>query len=123
MPTADATEKSIKLVKDGTMKVLPGHDLVVAINVNGGAAGRVIDDLLTPVLAELAGIRLPPRTEPPAEPVPFTPQTYVGSYGGPLATYEVTAAEGGRDVTETPKGFAAEVDAKPGGQAPSESTE
>jgi CubicO group peptidase (beta-lactamase class C family) len=91
-------------------RIVPDRGVVVAVNTNGGSAGALLDDVLTPVLAEVAGIRVPPRAVPPAEPVPFRPDGYAGRFAGPLATLEVAVADGGLDVTTIPKGFAAEVD-------------
>ncbi len=45
--------------------------------------------------------------------MPFTPDGYAGSFSGPLVTYEVAAADGGLDITTTPKGFAAEAGEQP----------
>jgi len=94
-------------------RIVPDRDVVVAVNVNGGAAGALLDDVLTPVFAEVAGIRVPERTLPPAEPVPFTPDGLTGSFSGPLVTYDVAAADGGLDITTTPKGLAAEAGEQP----------
>jgi CubicO group peptidase (beta-lactamase class C family) len=93
-------------------RVVPGRDVVVAITVNGGAAAALVDDVLEAVLAETAGVQIPPRLLPPATPVPFTPGPYTGSFESPLIRYEVAAADGGLDVTTIPMGFAAEVDAE-----------
>ncbi|GAA2628032.1 serine hydrolase [Paractinoplanes durhamensis] len=94
-------------------RIVPSRDVVIAINANGGDATPLIDDVLTAVLAETAGIRVPARLRPPAEPVPFDPAPYVGSYEGPVARYDVAAADGGLDITTIPKGLAAELGEKP----------
>jgi CubicO group peptidase (beta-lactamase class C family) len=94
-------------------RIVPDRGVVVAVNANGGAAGALLDDLLTEVFAEVAGVRVPQRTLPPAEPVPFTPDGYLGRFSGPLVTYEVAAADGGLDITTIPKGFAADVGEQP----------
>jgi CubicO group peptidase (beta-lactamase class C family) len=94
-----------------TWRIVPDRDAVVAINVNGGAAGAFIDDVLTAVLESVAGVQVPPRVTPPATPGPFEP--YSGRFSTPLATFEVTPAGDGLDITQIPKGFAAEVDDSP----------
>ena len=94
-------------------RIVPDRNVVVAITANGGGAGGLIDDVLTAVLAEVAGIRVPARPLPPAEAVPFTPGGCAGRYSSPLVTYEVVAVDGGLDITAIPKGFAAEVDPEP----------
>ncbi|GAB1688703.1 serine hydrolase domain-containing protein [Krasilnikovia sp. M28-CT-15] len=94
-------------------RIVPDRGVVVAVTVNGDAAGAFLDDVLTAVFAEVAGIRVPQRPRPPAEPVPFVPDGYAGSFSGPLVTYEVAVAGGGLDITLIPKGFAAEQGEKP----------
>ncbi|GIM89088.1 serine hydrolase domain-containing protein [Paractinoplanes toevensis] len=94
-------------------RIVPGRDVVVAVSANGPDATPLIDDVLAAVLADTAGIRLPERLRPPTEPVPFDPSPYVGSFEGPLARYEVAAADGGLDITTIPRGLAAEVGEKP----------
>jgi hypothetical protein len=94
-------------------RIVPDRGVVVAINANGGAASALLDDVLTAVFADVAGIRVPRRALPPAEPVPFTPNGYPGSFSGPLVTYEVAVADGGLDITKIPKGFAADVGEQP----------
>jgi CubicO group peptidase (beta-lactamase class C family) len=84
-------------------RIVPDRGVVVAVNANGGNAGALLDDVFAPVLAETAGIRLPARRTPPAEPVPFSPDGLTGTYGGPLVDYEVAAADGGLDITLVPK--------------------
>ncbi|MFF5289801.1 serine hydrolase domain-containing protein [Paractinoplanes globisporus] len=91
-------------------RMVPERDVVVAITVNGGAAGGFIDDVLTEVLAATAGVTVPARVVPPPSPVPFRARS--GRFSSPLATYEVSAAGDGLDVTAIPKGFAAEVDSE-----------
>jgi hypothetical protein len=94
-------------------RIVPDRGVVVAVDTNGGAAGALLDDVLTAVFGEVAGIRVPRRTLPPAEPVPFAPDGYAGSFCGPLVTYEVAVADGGLDITTIPKGFAADVGVQP----------
>lgn len=94
-------------------RIVPDRGVVIAANANGGAAGAFFEDLLAPVLAEVAGIRVPPRDLPPAEPVPSAPDGCAGVYSGPLVTYEVAVADGGLAITTVPKGLAAEMGERP----------
>jgi CubicO group peptidase (beta-lactamase class C family) len=95
------------------LRIVPDRGVVVAVNTNGGAGGALLDDLLTAVFAEVAGLRVPPRPLPPAEPVPFSPDGYAGRFDGPLETYEVAAADGGLDITTIPKDFLTEAGERP----------
>lgn len=89
-------------------RIVPGHDVVLALSVNGGASGAFFDDVLAPVLAETTGIKLPARLVPPAAPVPFDPKPYEGAFAGPLVRFDVRATDDGLDVARTPQGVAAE---------------
>jgi hypothetical protein len=84
-------------------RVVPDRDVVVAIATNGGDATAMIDEVLDAVLAATAGITVPPRPVPPADPVPAEPLT--GRYSSPEAAYEVTPADGGLAVTYIPQGL------------------
>jgi CubicO group peptidase (beta-lactamase class C family) len=94
-------------------RIVPHSDVVVAINVNGDAVTALIDDLLAPVLADVAGVRVPARPTAPAEPVLFTPDGYTGRFAGPLVTHDVVAADGGLDVTTAWKAVDARLDEPP----------
>jgi CubicO group peptidase (beta-lactamase class C family) len=89
-------------------RVVPGRDVVVAITTNGGDAPAMIDEVLGAVLAATAGVEVPARPTPPANPVPAEP--LAGRYSSPMAAYEVKPADGGLEVTFTPKGISKEVE-------------
>ncbi|MFC7547737.1 serine hydrolase domain-containing protein [Plantactinospora sp. GCM10030261] len=89
-------------------RIVPDRDVVVAISVNGGDAGPLIDETLAAVLAETAGIRVPARVRPPDTPAEASPD-HAGIFEGPIERYEVKLATGGLDITVIPKGFAAEM--------------
>ncbi|MCU7722552.1 beta-lactamase family protein [Actinoplanes sp. KI2] len=95
------------------LRIVPDRGVVVAVNTNGGAAGALFDDLLTAVLAEVAGLRVPPRPLPPAEPVPFRPDGFAGRFDGPLEAYEVAADDAGLDVTTIPKQLLTDAGERP----------
>jgi CubicO group peptidase (beta-lactamase class C family) len=93
-------------------RIVPDRDVVVALTVNGGAAGALFDDVIPPILAETAGIRVPPRAVPPAEPVDAPAIT--GTFESPVERFEVTAADGGGlHVTTTPRGVAVDFGDQP----------
>jgi CubicO group peptidase (beta-lactamase class C family) len=94
-------------------RIVPDRDVVFAVNANGGGAAALIDDVMTAVLKEVADIDVPRRERPPAEPVPFDANGYTGTFAGPLTTYEVALADGGLDVTTTPKGIATDLGIRP----------
>jgi CubicO group peptidase (beta-lactamase class C family) len=89
-------------------RVVPGADVVVAITTNGGAAPALIDEVLGAVLAATAGVTVPARPVPPANPVPAEP--FAGRYSSPMGTYEVQPADDGLAVTFRPEGIAKEVE-------------
>jgi len=93
-------------------RIVPDRDVVVAINVNGGDAGPLIDEVLAAVFAETAGIRVPARVMPPRTPAEASP-AHAGTFEGPIERYEVKIAEGGLQVTVIPKGFAVEFGEQP----------
>jgi CubicO group peptidase (beta-lactamase class C family) len=91
-------------------RILPDHDLVIAMNVNGGNAGPFFDELLDSVVADLTGVRVPARPTPPETPTSGPgPAEYAGRYTFPLQSYEVVVADNGFDITLTPQGIAAEM--------------
>ena len=94
-------------------RIAPDRDVVVAVNTNGGAAGPLMDDLLTAVFAEVAGLRVPARLVPPEEPVPFAEDGYAGRFAGPLIAYEVAVADGGLEVSTVPRGVAVDMGEQP----------
>ncbi len=95
-------------------RVVPAHDVVVAISANAGDCAGFFTDLLDPVIHELTGLTVPPRPVPPAGPAGPGPQRYAGRYRYPLYAYSVAVADEGLDVTSTPMGVVAES-----GEAPS----
>jgi CubicO group peptidase (beta-lactamase class C family) len=94
-------------------RVLPEHDLVIAMTANGGATNAFFDDLLDDIVEETTGLRVPPRPTPPPGPAAPGPAEYAGRYAYPLFTFDVTAADAGLDVNVTAHGVAAKTGAIP----------
>jgi CubicO group peptidase (beta-lactamase class C family) len=62
------------------LRVVPDADVAVALLANGGHTVDLFDDLVRPLLDELAGFTLPIRLEPPAVAVDGALERYVGVY-------------------------------------------
>jgi hypothetical protein len=62
------------------LRVVPDADVAVALLANGGHTVDLFDDLVRPLLDELAGFSLPIRLEPPAAAVDGALDRYVGVY-------------------------------------------
>ncbi len=98
-------------------RVVPGHDVVVAVTTNGGDAVALIDDVLSAVLAEVTGMSVPARPTPPVT-ATASPEIsgrhasaeISGRYASPTVTLEVEPVGGGLAVTVTPEGAAREIE-------------
>ncbi|WP_433295750.1 serine hydrolase domain-containing protein [Actinoplanes sp. CA-030573] len=89
-------------------RVVPGHDLVVAMTANGGEADAVFDTLLDRIIKDATGVTVPPRPAPSGTPAGPGPERFAGSYAYGLNRYDVAVADEGLDVTVTAQGVAAE---------------
>jgi CubicO group peptidase (beta-lactamase class C family) len=91
-------------------RLVPEHDFVIAMLVNGPGVPLLYDDVFRPVVEEVTGVRVPPLQAPPAEPLPVgDTSAYLGTYAGPLLSYEVEAAPDGLDITLVPGELAASM--------------
>jgi len=88
--------------QETTWRVLPEHDLVLAATSNGGPHVSLHDDVLAPVLRDLAGVELPPYPTPPDPPLPFEATRHTGTYAVPEQTWRVAAAADHLRVTFNP---------------------
>ncbi len=88
-----------------TWRVLPDHDLSLAVCATGGRVSAFFDEVIAAVARETAGLVVPPRPGPPAEPTGVDPAPYAGRYEYPLYTYDVVVAGSGLGLTATPRGF------------------
>jgi hypothetical protein len=79
------------------LRTVPEQGIAVAILTNGGAAGPLADNLLDPLLHDLAGVEPAPKLPSPAADVRVAePERYVGRYQTRPTLGEVTLDEDGR---------------------------
>jgi CubicO group peptidase (beta-lactamase class C family) len=62
------------------LRIVPGADLSIALLTNGGHMRDLFHDLYTQILADLAGITMPARLEPPAQAPSLDLEQYAGRY-------------------------------------------
>ena len=62
------------------LRIVPDQNLTVVLLVNGGGAGALFDDLVRPILRDVAGAELNPAAEPPPAPVDTDPAPFTGAY-------------------------------------------
>ncbi|MGH8792971.1 MAG: serine hydrolase domain-containing protein, partial [Stackebrandtia sp.] len=85
-----------------TLRIVPGSQVAVAILANGGNTPKLFRSVHTHILAELAGVDMPPDLAVPAPRIPVDdPTRYVGSYQGRLTRFDVEAADGKLWITTT----------------------
>jgi len=97
------------------LRIVPDAGIALALLTNGGHAQDLFQDLARPLLEELAGVRMPRRPEPPAEPVEheLDLDRYVGVYERLGVRMEVGRRDGRLHMTATVTGPMATVTAKP----------
>lgn len=78
------------------LRTVPEEGVAVATLTNGGPFGPLIDDLIDPLLRDLAGIAPAPKLPSPSADLRVTgPRRYVGHYQTRQTVYRVTADEDG----------------------------
>ncbi|MCT9087758.1 beta-lactamase family protein [Streptomyces sp. ASQP_92] len=80
----------------GFLRVVPSAGVALALLTNGGDARRLYEELFTDLLADLAGVRMPPPFGPPAAPVPVDCAPLTGTYEREGVLITVSAREDGR---------------------------
>ena len=97
------------------LRMIPEAGVAVALLTNGGDVLSLYHDIAGHVLAELAGVTLPPLPTPPAVAgARSTPSRYVGTYSAEVADLVVSQDEDGRIwLEQTPKGLFEELGEKP----------
>lgn len=79
------------------LRLVPGHDLAIALLTNGGDAGLAAQSLLGELLVELAGVTVDARTPTPLRTQPLTaPGRYEGCYEASLFSITVSTDAQGR---------------------------
>ncbi|GAA5113200.1 serine hydrolase [Alloalcanivorax gelatiniphagus] len=99
------------------LRVLPdpatGGGLAVALLTNGGHTRDLYEDLYRELFAELAGVEVPERFAPPAEPVEVDVAPYVGRYERSSVEIDVEDAADGPVLRMTLVGPLAELEPDP----------
>ena len=92
------------------LRIVPEAGVAVALLTNGGNSVSLYRDVMGHLLAELAGVPVPPLPVPPEEPEPVDATSYLGTYSCDVGDILVTQDGEGRVwATETPKGVALEM--------------
>jgi CubicO group peptidase (beta-lactamase class C family) len=91
------------------LRVLPDRGLAVALLTNGGNAHDLYEDLYRELLEDLAGIQMPERPEPLADPPAIDPARFVGTYERASVRIDVEVRDGQLVATTTVKGPIAEL--------------
>ncbi|GLW13077.1 serine hydrolase [Microtetraspora sp. NBRC 13810] len=76
------------------LRVVPDRDVSVALFTNGGEAIQLYTEILGKVLADLAGVTLPPLPTP--GPTPTDVSRYLGTYSSDIADTEISQDDDGR---------------------------
>jgi len=93
------------------LRLVPEHDLTVAVLTNGGGAKRLHRAVTGHVLRELAGVDLPAEPAPPSTKTTPDPARYVGTYASAVGETVVSRDRQGRLwLDRTPLGVLAEID-------------
>jgi CubicO group peptidase (beta-lactamase class C family) len=96
------------------LRLVPGREVAIALLTNGGDSIGVYTEIYSHLLRKLAGIELPARPTPPAQPERIDAQRYVGTYACDVAKLTVWQDEDGRIWLErVPQGALAELVGQP----------
>jgi CubicO group peptidase (beta-lactamase class C family) len=95
------------------LRVVPDSDTAVALLTNGGDPYGLFRDLCGGLLAEAAGIELPPEPVPADSPPSVDETRYLGRYERAGASIEVVSGEGGLAAIQTVTGLGSEMAPEP----------
>jgi CubicO group peptidase (beta-lactamase class C family) len=95
------------------LRVVPDSGTAVALLTNGGDPIGLYRDLFGELLAEVAGVELPPEPVPPESPLVVDPAPYVGRYDRAGASLEVVSRDGGLVAIQTVTGLGSEMTPEP----------
>jgi CubicO group peptidase (beta-lactamase class C family) len=91
------------------LRVVPDSDAAVALLTNGGDPFGLYRDLCGELLAEAAGVELPPEPVPAASPPAVDVAAYIGRYDRAGASLEVVARDGDLVAIQTITGLGSEM--------------
>lgn len=91
------------------LRIVPGANVAVCLLTNGGHVLDLYEDLVPPLLSELAGVTLAPPLEPPATPVDAPLDPHVGVYERVGSRMEVERRDTGLVARVSATGPLAEV--------------
>ncbi|MEO9322035.1 serine hydrolase domain-containing protein [Nocardioides sp. C4-1] len=95
------------------LRIVPATGTAVVLLTNGGDAVSLYRDVVGRVLAEVAGVHLPPLPHPPASPRPVDVSRYLGTYSAEVFDLVVSQDDGGRVwIEQQPKGALIEMGGK-----------
>ena len=96
------------------LRMVPAAGVAIALLTNGGDGISLYREIFGHLLAELAGVHLPPLPEPPANPEQVDVSRFLGTYSAEVFDLIVSQDEDGRIwIDQVPKGALVEM----GGQA------
>ncbi|MER7070258.1 serine hydrolase domain-containing protein [Terrabacter sp. NPDC000476] len=96
------------------LRVVPESGVAIAMLTNGGDVFGLFTDVVARLLTRLAGVELPARPTPPADPQPVDVTRYLGRYADTIYDITVSQDEDGRIwLDRTPKDIHAEIGEKP----------
>ncbi len=95
------------------LRLLPEQGLAVTLLTNGGDASDLYAALYGEIFAEVAGVPVPERLGPPAEPVTVDVRPYVGTYERASTVIEVFVGDEGPALRVTATGPLAELIGEP----------
>jgi CubicO group peptidase (beta-lactamase class C family) len=96
------------------LRLVPDRGVAVALLTNGGDTFALYRDIYGHLLAELAGVTLPPLPKPPEQPRRIDASRYVGTYSAAVVDMIVSQDEDGRIwLDQVPKGIMAEMGEQP----------
>jgi hypothetical protein len=96
------------------LRLVPDKGVAVALLTNGGDAFALYRDIYGHLLAELAGVSLPPMPAPPPAPQRIDASRYVGTYSTQVVDMIVSQDAAGRIwIDQVPKGIFAEMGERP----------
>jgi dipeptidyl aminopeptidase/acylaminoacyl peptidase/CubicO group peptidase (beta-lactamase class C family) len=95
------------------LRILPERGVAIALLTNGGNAHDLYEDLYRELLGDLAGVHVPDRPEPLADPPPLVASRYTGTYARASVRIEIEARDRELAVTTTVLGPIAKLMPKP----------